>query len=117
PLSISHQKVDQLYQSAGEQCEKQREETTLVNIEKKRQVPYLYLEGDAFCVALKAKQHHKNVLIHRLQLTEGISQNGRRRQTLNRHVFTGLNRQAVFNQVQDYLDQNYDLRATIMITG
>ncbi|MBU7564628.1 UPF0236 family protein, partial [Pediococcus ethanolidurans] len=81
PLSISHQKVDQLYQSAGEQCEKQREETTLVNIEKKRQVPYLYLEGDAFCVALKAKQHHKNVLIHRLQLTEGISQNGRRRQT------------------------------------
>ena len=117
PLSISHQKVGQLYQAAGTQCEKQREETTLVNIEKKRRVPYLYLEGDAFCVALKAKQHHKNVFIHRLQLTEGISQNGQRRQTLNRHVFTGLNRQAVFNQVQDYLDQNYDLRATIMITG
>ncbi|WP_192868907.1 UPF0236 family transposase-like protein, partial [Pediococcus damnosus] len=117
PLSISHQKVGQLYQTAGTQCEKQREETTLVTVAKKRQVPYLYLEGDAFCVAIKAKHHHKNIFVHRLQLTEGITQNGQRRQTLNRHVFTGLNRRVVFKQAQDYLSQNYDLQHTTVITG
>ncbi|WP_439001772.1 ISLre2 family transposase [Pediococcus damnosus] len=117
PLSISHQKVGQLYQTAGTQCEKQREETTLVTVAKKRQVPYLYLEGDAFCVAIKAKHHHKNIFVHRLQLTEGITQNGQRRQTLNRHVFTGLNRRVVFKQAQDYLSQNYDLQHTTVTTG
>lgn len=117
PLSISHQKVGQLYQVAGTQCEKQREETTLAAAKNKRQVPYLYLEGDVFCVALKAKKHHKIVFVHRLQLTEGIIQNGQRRQTLNRHVFTGLNRKVVFNQVWDYLTQNYDLQQTTVITG
>lgn len=117
PLSISHQKVDQLYQAAGTRCADQQEQAALVAVTPKRQVPYLYLEGDAFCVALKGHKHHQNQYVHRLQLTEGVEQNGKRRQTKARHVFTGVNRQKVFEQARDFIDQHYDLRQTTFLTG
>lgn len=116
PFSMSAMTVDNLVREAGQELDTVREaEAKYVTVEvDRRAVPQLFIEGDAFEVKLK---HGTQVMVHRVQISEGVTQSGKRHQLINRHSITGLSHEKVFDEARSYIDQHYDLRETCVLTG
>lgn len=87
PFSMSAMNVDNLVREAGQELDTVREaEAKYVTVEvDRRAVPQLFIEGDAFEVKLK---HGTQVMVHRVQISEGVTQSGKRHQLINRHSIT-----------------------------
>ncbi|WP_191981528.1 UPF0236 family transposase-like protein, partial [Lacticaseibacillus manihotivorans] len=100
---------DNLVREAGQELDTVREaEAKYVTVEvDRRAIPQLFIEGDAFEVELK---HGTQVMVHRVQISEGVTQSGKRHQLINRHSITGLSHEKVFDEARSYIDQHYDLR-------
>lgn len=115
-FSMSAMTVDNLVREAGQELDTVREaEAKYVTVEvDRRAVPQLFIEGDAFEVKLK---HGTQVMVHRVQISEGVTQSGKRHQLINRHSITGLLHEKVFDEARSYIDQHYDLRETCVLTG
>ncbi|WP_261806062.1 ISLre2 family transposase [Lapidilactobacillus luobeiensis] len=117
PGSISFQTVDKIYQQVGadlKEVEAAKAAAAATSNEPKRVVSRLFIEGDAFQIKLKGG---RRIYVHRLQVSEGVEKNGKRHQLINRKVFSGLDREKVFDQMSAYLDAHYDNRITEIITG
>lgn len=115
PGAISFQTVGKIYCAVGTDLDEVAEaEEAAISDEPKRVVSKLFIEGDAFQVKIK---HHQRVMVHRLQLSEGVVQTGKRRALIHRHVVSGLNRQQVFSEMWAYLDQHYDRRDVQIVSG
>ncbi|WP_010581432.1 ISLre2 family transposase, partial [Liquorilactobacillus vini] len=65
--------------------------------------------------------HHNrqvaSLFVHRFQIYEGIRRNGKRRELINRHIISNLDRQQAMKEVSEYLQAHYDLKQTIVISG
>lgn len=116
PFSMSAMTVDNLVREAGQELDTVREaEAKYITVEvDRRAVPQLFIEGAAFEVKLK---HGTQVMVHRVQISEGVTQSGKRHQLINRHSITGLSHEKVFDEARSYIDQHYDLRETCVLTG
>lgn len=119
PVSMSHQTVWKITQVAGQAIDEIRiaeadyRETTVA---ERKQLPVLFVEGDAFMIKGKGK-FHKQLMVHRFQVYEGVELNGQRRRLINRHVISSLSHSTVLKELKAYLDQHYDLSKTKLITG
>lgn len=117
PVSMSHQRVGQLTQDLGQKVQAYQtvQAQRPVDPVDQRQVPLVYLEGDAFIVKEQRCQHR--LTVHRFQICEGVEIQGRRHKLDHKYVITGLDKATVLKQVRAYLVQHYDLKQTLMITG
>lgn len=117
PVSMSHQKVGNILRRAGVQTDEVRKtEASVIEDETitKRQVPTLYVTGDAFILRSRPKGMTD---VYRLQVNEGVIKNGKRSKLLNRHLISSTNREEAFHELEAYLAQNYDLTNTLVLTS
>lgn len=117
PFSISHQKMNQLVNQAGEEIKKQQTSDQRYDVLKKEKSkkPALYIEGDGFLV--KARKN-KWLEIHRYQICEGVRSIGKnRKERINARDFVSLNRQTAINELIDYIDNTYNLKETVIISN
>lgn len=116
PGSMSFQTVDKIYQEIGEDLIEVATSKAAAPKQKNEKActTQLFIEGDAFQVKIK---HGLRVMVHRLQVSEGVILNGKRHILKQRYIISGLNRRLVFEQMSEYLDSHYDCKNTQIITG
>jgi hypothetical protein len=117
PVSVSHQQVGHILHTAGQQVDRVRRAESVVRTDetfKKRQVPTLYITGDAF---LLRRQQRGLTAVYRLQVAEGVSGNGKRHALINRHSIATTTREQAFKELEAYLAQHYDLTRTLVLTS
>ncbi|MFT9014065.1 ISLre2 family transposase [Liquorilactobacillus mali] len=120
PISMSHQKVAGVIKEAGARIDNYQRQQGINDTVGKNKPVILYLEGDAFSVKQQAFHHNRqirNLFVHRFQIYEGIRKNGKRRELINRHIISSLDRQQAMKEVSEYLQAHYDLKKTIIISG
>ncbi|MFT8405214.1 MAG: ISLre2 family transposase [Liquorilactobacillus nagelii] len=120
PISMSHQKVAGVIKEAGARIDNYQRQQGINDTVEKNKPMILYLEGDAFSVKQQAFHHNRqirNLFVHRFQIYEGIRKNGKRRELINRHIISSLDRQQAMKEVSEYLQAHYDLKKTIIISG
>lgn len=113
--SMSHQNVQQLVVQTGTliQARSTREERYDGVVEKKK-VPFLYLEGDGVQIHGQKKQ---SLEIHRFQVCEGKQKDGQRSTLIHPYFISDLNRQKAQREMMHYLQANYDLRDTVVVSN
>lgn len=120
PLSISHQKVNQLVIQVGDYCDayEAKQEEIEQPIDEKKRLPIIYIEGDGVMIKGRKTGKKSNKLeLHRIQVADGITEVNGRRELINPHYFTGLCRPKVIERIARYLENHYDLRETIVFSN
>jgi len=115
PVTISHSAVGTMVKQVGHDIEKTRrmEAQKVDQTVELKQLPVLYLEGDAFEVKLKKGR----TMVHRFQVFEGVAYHGKRHSLINRYEVTNRNRQVAIEEMMTYLRNRYDLHNTLVITS
>lgn len=116
PFSVSHQLIAKFVKQTGRELEevKMTEAAFPEEMPELRQVPVLYIEGDAFEVKIK---HGQRQMIHRFQVFEGVAYHGKRHSLVNRHQVALTNRHQAMRELAAYLANHYDLSQTLVITS
>ena len=117
PVTISHQEVGSLIKKVGEQYAKWEDAQACAEPEDEavlKTPEVLYIEGDGVIIR---GQKQKKIELHRFQIAEGVKVNGKRRELTGTYCFAGFNRSKTMNQVKQYLEKNYDLSKTIVISN
>ena len=116
-VSVSHQSVSAIVRKAGNlfsKWEKAERDRARDAAEALRKPSVLYLEGDGLCLK---KVGGKMMETHRLQLYEGILQDGSRRKLKGCRYFADVSHASAFEQAQQYIDNHYDLGHTLVISN
>lgn len=113
-LSISSSGVHTITQRIAEKTVAYQEDEEEIMCPQKKQIPVLYLEGDALLIKSQTKG---KINVHRFQVHEGIKKNGNRSECLNVHQFSGESRKRCFNDMLNYLQKHYDLRNTLILSN
>lgn len=116
PFSVSHQMIAKFVKHTGEELDTVKTAETNFPEEAPdlRQVPVLYLEGDAFEIRTK---HGQRQMVHRFQAFEGVAYHGKRHTLINRYQVALTNRHQAMRELAAYLANHYDLRSTLVITS
>ncbi len=117
PISMSHQEIGSMIKRAGEQYkawEKAEEGAEPAENAELKQPEILYIEGDG--VAIKGQGQGKRE-IHRFQIAEGVETCGKRHRLKGTHYFASFSRTEAAGQMKNYLENNYDLSKTIVISN
>lgn len=116
PVSMSHQLVGNIVRQTGADLNavQEAEATYLEEEPLLKQVPVVYLEGDAFEIRIK---HGQRCMVHRFQVFEGVAYRGKRHSLINRHEVTSLNRRQSVEEMEAYLETHYNLSKTLVVTG
>ena len=116
-VSLSHAQVGNILKTVGK-AYKAYEQTQLeheVPIDAKLKRPkVLRIEGDA--VEIKGR-HGKRKSLHRFQIAEGVEQSGQRHRLTDTHCVSSLNHAEAVRQIKGYLEQNYDLSETVVLSN
>jgi len=118
PISISHSKVHTLTQKVGETLQKWTDEAPATEqkpLKDKKRVPVLFIEGDG--VLLKGPEE-KRPELHRVQFHEGVLREGKRPKLKQSKMFESTHSsQEAFDRAGRWLEAEYDLRHTIVVTN
>ncbi|WP_051929705.1 ISLre2 family transposase [Carnobacterium mobile] len=120
PFTISHTKVKAVLDTVGEFQQNYTENhlldvTKLTEPKEKKNVPFLYIEGDGLMYKEIKKKRGE---IHRIQIAEGVEKNGKRTRLTGTHYFSSTDSTEVaWSLVQNYLYLNYDLTNTLVISN
>lgn len=113
-LNVSPSGVHAITQRIAEKTTAYQEDEKEIMCPQKKQIPVLYLEGDALLIKSQTKGR---INIHRFQVHEGVKKNGNRSQCLNVHQFSGESRKRCFNDMLNYLQKHYDLSDTLIMSN
>jgi hypothetical protein len=116
PFSVSHQKLRELTVQKGlEVARNHKADLSRETVSEKKQVPILYVEGDAFCVRQKGGGL---LYVHRFQVCEGRESLGKDRHQLTHYKeFVSLSRKEALSQLKRYIEKTYDTRKLIIVSN
>ena len=117
PVEMSHQKVGSIVKHVGKKYalwEKEQAAAEPAADAKLKEAAVLYIEGDGVMIR---GQGQKKREIHRFQIAEGVETCGNRRQLTGTHCFAGFNRAETAKQMKLYLENNYDLSNTTVLSN
>lgn len=82
--------------------------------EKRKKVPFLFIEGDGIIVTDKSGN---NTEVSCFVIHEGVQKNGKRKETINRKFIVNPKYLTSVKEATDYIYTHYDLKDTIVITN
>jgi hypothetical protein len=115
-FTMCHRKINRLVTKIGKDLkQKQQSETRYDEAAPKREVPFLYVEGDG----IEIKGQGKNKLtIHRFQICEGKKKVGKKRNKLiNYHAVSSMNRLTAEKEIIEYIESTYHLKNTVILSN
>lgn len=117
-LSVSKDTVMRLVKRFGDNVKetaKYYKKNPLINESiKRKKVPFLFVEGDGIIVSDK---NGSNKEISCFVIHEGVKENGKRKETINRRFIVNPTYSTSVKEATDYIYTNYDLTDTIVITN
>lgn len=117
PITISHQKINQLVKQAGRHLKEQQTSDERYDelTTQKRTPKTLYIEGDGFQMSTVG---NKRLEIHRFQICEGVCSAGKnRKERICARDFISTDRQLVVKEVIEYIENTYNLKNTLVISN
>lgn len=117
PVTMSHQQVGAVVKSVGKQYGEWENIKANAKQEAKAELKtpeVLYIEGDGVIIR---GQKQKKIEMHRFQIAEGVKTNGKRKELVGTQYFASLKRTEAVKQVKSYLENNYDLSKTIVLSN
>lgn len=113
-LSCSKDTIDKAIHTFGDQVKAYQQYTKEYGEVRKRQVPYLFIEGDGFLLSMKGqkKKDIAHFVIHEGKKQEQEEGRSKLKQV---HEIVSEKHHYATEQVTDYLYRNYDLKETVVI--